>query len=200
MYGEWLHWYYLIFLLPAAFAMLMLLLSGLGGHHAGHGHAAHGGHGGLHLHAHHAGAGHAGHGGGHGAAGHGHGAHSHAGASAGHSHGHGEQIQQASQGRNTGPGAAEQLLGSFGFGRVPVSILLGSHLIGWGVGGIIALEILRPILRFPALFFLPSVGVALVTALLCLKVFGGLAARFMPEEQSCAIPREGLLGLTGKVV
>ena len=29
---------------------------------------------------------------------------------------------------------------------------------------------------------------------------GGLAARFMPEGQSCAIPQEGLLGLTGKVV
>src|SRR5205814_1033020 len=88
----------------------------------------------------------------------------------------------------------------FGFGRAPLAILLASLLIGWGFGGIIALEILRPILRFPALFFLPAAGVALVSALLCLKLFGGLAARFMPEEQSSAIPREGLLGLTGKVV
>jgi hypothetical protein len=187
MNAEWLHWYYLVFLLPGVFAMLMLLLSGLGGHHAGHGHAAHGGHGGLRLHL------HAHHGGGHAAAG-GHAAH------AGHTHGHAAHGQESGQGRSAGPGPAEQILGFFGFGRAPLAILLASMLIGWGFGGIVALEVLRPILRLPAIYFLPAVGVALVSALVSLKLFGGVAARFMPEEQSCAIPQEGLLGLTGRVV
>src|SRR5436309_431542 len=47
------------------------------------------------------------------------------------------------------------------------------------------------------IFLLPG---AFAMLMLLLSGLGGLAARFMPEEQSFAIPREGLLGLTGKVV
>jgi hypothetical protein len=190
MVGEWLHWYYLIFLLPAATAVLVLLMTGLGGTHGGHSHGAHGG---LHLHA------HAGHGHAHGM-GHGHAttaAHGHAHQAAG---GHSHASHGAHHGHQHEPSAARQLLGFFGVGRAPVTIVVGSLMIGWGFCGTVALELLRPILRFPALFVGPSALIAAAGALLCAKVFGELAARVMPEDESYAISREGLMGLTGKVV
>jgi hypothetical protein len=191
MAGEWLHWYYLIYLLPAATAVLVLLMTGLGGTHSHH---SHGTHGGLHLHG-HGGHGHA-RGMGHGQvttpAAHGHGLHG----MGGHSHAaHGARHN----GRNE-PSAARQLLGFFGVGRAPITIVVGSLMIGWGFFGVMALELLRPILGAPALFVGPSALAAGVGGLLCAKVFGELAARVMPQDESYAITREGLMGLTGKVV
>jgi hypothetical protein len=188
MAGEWLHWYYLIYLLPAATAVLVLLMTGLGGAHGHHSHSAHGR---LHLHAH---------------AGHGHVRgilHGHAGAGHGHTHpavaGHSPTSGVPQSGRHE-PHAAGQLLGFFGVGRAPITIVIGSMMIGWGFCGTVALEILRPMLGSPALFVGPSALVAGVGAMICAKVFGELAARVMPRDESYAISREGLLGLTGKVV
>lgn len=191
MSGEWLHWYYLVFLLPAAVAIVLLLLSGLGGHQGGHGHA-HGGPGahghpgfGFRFHSHHGGA-HGAHAGAHGAA-HGHAAHGHA-----HHGTHG--------GVGREPNPAQQMLGFFGFGRAPLPVVFGSLMIGWGLFGILALEILRPILHLPVLFVGPAMLIAAVGALVCAKLFGELAARVMPKDESFAISTEGLLGLTGTVV
>jgi hypothetical protein len=192
MAGEWLHWYYLIYLLPAATAVLVLLMTGLGGAHGQHSHGAHGG---LYLHAH----------GGHGhthahALGHGHAptaAHGHAHQAAG---GHSHASHDAQHGGRNEPSAARQLLGFFGVGRAPITIVVGSLMLGWGFCGVVALELLRPILGSPALFVGPSALAAGAGGLLCAKVFGELAARVMPQDESYAITREGMLGLTGKVV
>jgi membrane protein implicated in regulation of membrane protease activity len=78
--------------------------------------------------------------------------------------------------------------------------LLGSLMIGWGLFGLAATETLRPLLRLPALFALPSMAVAAVGSLLTAKLFGELAARVMPKDESYALSRDALLGLTGKVV
>jgi hypothetical protein len=190
MSGEWLHWYYLIYGLPAAIAVLFFLMTGLGGHLGGHAHA---GHGGLHLHAHPGGA--------HGAAAAGH-AHAPTGAhpathptthaASGH-HGHPEERPM--------PGVGQQLLGFFGVGRAPVTIVLGSLLIGWGLFGMAVTDWLQHGLRLPpALFIAPSLAAASVGAVLSAKLFGEITAKLMPQDESYAIPREGLLGLTGKVV
>jgi membrane protein implicated in regulation of membrane protease activity len=190
MHTEWLHWYYLIYLLPAAVAVLVLLMTGMGGHHGGHSHAAHGG---LHLHTHHAAhAGGAAHG--HAAA---HGAHGHA-----HHHASGSHPSHsaAGHGERDGPSAAQQLLGFFGVGRAPITIVIGSLLIGWGLFGLGATELLRPLLRVPALFVGPSLAVAAVGSLLSAKLIGEFAARVMPQDETYVISREGLVGLTGKVV
>lgn len=199
MAGEWLHWYYLIFLLPAGTAVLVLLMTGLGG---SHGHHSHGAHGGLHWHAH---GGHA-----HTAHGHGpglgrapwygrHGASGH-GQATPHAVGHGPAARGAHSAAGHEPGAAQQLLGFFGVGRAPITIVVGSLLLGWGFCGVVALELLRPLLGAPALFLGPSLLAAGAGGLLCAKLFGELAARVMPEDESYAITREGLLGLTGKVI
>src|SRR3954447_20399249 len=168
MNGEWLHWYYLIYLLPAAAAILVLLLSGIGGHHGAHSHGAHAH---LHLHTHH-GAGlhsHAQHGGHSATASHSHPAHGAPGAHHGHgAHGPGDS-RPASLG--------QQMLAFFGFGRAPLTIVVGSLMIGWGFFGWLALEILRPILHYPALFFPASLPCAVAGGLLFGKLFGELAAR-----------------------
>jgi membrane protein implicated in regulation of membrane protease activity len=197
MTAEWLEWYYLIYALPAAVAVLVLLMSGFGGHHGGHGHA---GHGPLHVHApvhsaHGSEAGHAAHPAGHAAA------HPEHGAVGGHaarvahagSPGHGPDRPV--------PGIGQQLLGFFGVGRAPLTVVIGSLLIGWGLFGLAATDLLRHTLHWPALLtFAPSLAAAVAGALLSAKLFGEVAARLMPRDESCAIPREGLLGLAGKVV
>lgn len=196
MSPEWLQWYYLIFLLPAAVAMLVLLLGGLGGHHGGHGHGAHAG---GHFHGHH------------GLGGHGHaharapGAHSHAGGQSHGAHGphtaHGSHADQH-QGSGSKPAARSgpSFAGFFGFGRAPVTVVVGSLMIGWGLFGVIALEALRPLLGVPLLFVPAAVAAGLTGSILSARFFGSLAARFMPEEMSTAISVEGLLGQHGKVV
>jgi membrane protein implicated in regulation of membrane protease activity len=212
MSGEWLHWYYLIFLLPAAVAVLVLLLGGLGGTHG------HGAHAGGHLQAHHgfglrlhwghghhgAQAGHAPH-----AAHAAHGAHAQAAAHASHGHaghaahghaGHGHAGHHHAAAHGRAPGVVQQLLGFFGIGRAPIPIVIGSLMIGWGLFGIAALQVLQPILHFPLLFVGPAMIVAAAGALLFAKLFGEIAERLMPKDESYAISREGLVGLTGKVV
>lgn len=207
---EWLHWYYLIFLLPAAVAVFLLLLSGIGGHryaHArggAHGHAhvggAHGQAPGFHGHGHavgHAGHAHAGSYAGHG----------HAGVHAGHA-GHGHDAHGATaygHGHSAGHHghadfAGRQLLAFVGMGRAPITIVVGSLMIGWGVFGFLALEILRPILKLPLLFVGPSLLCAAVGSILTTRLMGELLARVMPQDESYALTRDGLVGLTGKVV
>jgi membrane protein implicated in regulation of membrane protease activity len=201
MNAEWLHWYYLIFWLPAAIAMLLLLMSGLGGQHSGHAHGhahlgfhLHGPHGGFHFHGHHgiAQGAPAGAAAGHGPAG----VH---GTAAGHGH-HGALAQHGAHQPGHSPGYARELLGFFGFGRAPVMILVGSMMIGWGLCGLAALEALRPVLRLPALCIGPALLAGAAGSLLSARLFASLAARFGPQEHSAAIAREGLVGLTGTVV
>jgi hypothetical protein len=98
------------------------------------------------------------------------------------------------------PGFGQQLLGFFGVGRAPITIVAGSLMIGWGLFGWGATELLRPVLRWPVLFIGPSLAAAAGGALLSAKLFAELSARLMPQDETCAIPREGLVGLTGKVV
>jgi hypothetical protein len=192
MSAEWLHWYYLIYLLPAAVAVLVLMMSGLGGHHAGHAHA---GHAGPHLHAHHTSA-HT------GAAGHATapaGAHVHS--LTAHHHAGGPRTQAGGHTASRAPSAGQQLLGFFGVGRAPITIVLGSLMIGWGLVGMAVTDTLRRDLLWPpALFVAPALAAAAAGSMAAAKLFAELSARLMPKDESCAIGREGLLGLTGRVV
>jgi membrane protein implicated in regulation of membrane protease activity len=92
------------------------------------------------------------------------------------------------------------MLGFFGMGRAPLPIVLGSLLIGWGLFGLAATDMLRPLFRFPALFVPPSLAIAVAGALVTAKLFAELSARLLPRDETYALSREGLLGLTGRVV
>jgi hypothetical protein len=201
MSGEWLQWYGLIFVLPAAVSVLVLLLSGLSGHGGGHGHGGVGHDVGLH-HAHGMGDLH----GGHAHAGGGlHGGHAHGAAhdAAGSGHGH---AQAHAHGHNSpsleheGLGLTQRTLAFFAFGRAPVTIVLGSFMLGWGLCGLTALTLLKPTLVFPAAFVPPALGAAIGGALVFAKVFGEIAAHLIPHEESFAVTLDDLVGLTATVV
>lgn len=186
MSGEWLQWYNLIFIIPAAVSILVLLLSGLGGH-GGHGHSAAG-------HAHGVGNLHAGHahapGGLHGAHAHGHDA-----GSTGHAHGH-----HGASVHHEGISLAARALSFFAVGRAPVTIVLGSMMLGWGMCGYMTVGLLQPALRLPAAFVPPALGFAVGGGLVFAKVFGEIAAYLIPREESFAVSLEDLVGLFGTVV
>lgn len=169
--GDYMKWYYLIYLLPGGTALLVLLLSALsggrhhrsgGGHHSGGGHR----HGGRPLPAHrHAGPKHAG-------------------------------PKHAAPSR---PSVAEQALAFFGAGRVPGPFLWGSVLMGWGLFGFWATRFFEPALHVPALFVLPTMGCAVVGALGTAKFAAETGARLLPREESFAMETVELCGLTGTV-
>jgi hypothetical protein len=192
MNAGWLHWYYLIYWLPAALAALVLLMTGMSGHHGGHGHA---GHGGPHLHG--------GHGAGHGSSGAHRGAHTgaHRPSPAAHFHARGQQSQSRETGPSRSPGVGHQLLGFFGVGRAPVTLVIGSLMIGWGWAGMAVTDTLQRSFHWPpALFVGPALAAAAAGSLATAKLFGELSVRLLPKDESYAIGREGLVGLTGKVV
>jgi membrane protein implicated in regulation of membrane protease activity len=98
------------------------------------------------------------------------------------------------------PGVPRQLLGFLGVGRAPLTIVIGGLLIGWGLFGLGANEMLRPSLKIPAAFMGPSVAIAAAGSLLTARVFAEMAARLMPKDETAAIRQEDLVGLTGKVI
>lgn len=93
-----------------------------------------------------------------------------------------------------------QLLGLIGFGRAPMTLVLGALMIGWGIGGAVATAVLEPSLKRPEAFVVPSLLAAAVTSLLFGRLLSGIAVRLMPKHESYAIGRGDLVGLTGKVV
>jgi membrane protein implicated in regulation of membrane protease activity len=97
-------------------------------------------------------------------------------------------------------GAGQSLFTFLGVGRAPLSLVLGSLMLGWGLFGLAANEFLRPVLAAPARFIGPSLAVAAIGSLLTAKLFAEIAARVMPKDETYAIKREGLVGHTGTVI
>jgi hypothetical protein len=192
-----LEWYTLIFTVPLLVSLVLMLFSaGLGGGRLGHGHhgglhAGHAQHGGLHVgHGHH-GAAHTG--------GHGHHAAPHGAAAGSHGHSHG-QVAHGHGGREVGPSVGQQVLGWFGVGRAPVTLLLWSFWLGWGFAGFWSEQLLARSGASPVLFVGPAMGLALAGGLLLAKGTAEVAVRVMPREESTAIGREDLLGRIGEIV
>jgi len=167
--GEYAHWYYLVYLLPGGVALLLLLLSALGGgtHHAHHVAP----HAGLHVAPH---------------------ATPHAGAGHGLGHGSGHE-----QGHHEAAGRASFLGAFFGIGRVPLPLVWGSWLLGWGLFGFWGTQFWEQ--HGHAAFLMPAFLTALAGAALTGKATVAAAARLMPREASSAVGTVGLCGLTGTV-
>jgi membrane protein implicated in regulation of membrane protease activity len=86
-------------------------------------------------------------------------------------------------------------------GRAPLTIVIGSSMIGWGLVGLAVTDTLRRDLHWPPVLVVgPALAAAAAGSVAAAKLFGELSARLMPKDESYAIGREGLLGLTGKVV
>jgi membrane protein implicated in regulation of membrane protease activity len=200
-----LQWQYLIFVLPAGIAALLLLLSSLHlGHHTGHGLRMHGHapvHGGHAVAGGHAPAAPAAHG--HGIARAPHTGHSH---SAGHT---ARSEAEHSQSRIAKDGTRQKtdrpnvsvttnfVLHLTGADRAPLVMLLEVFCLVWGIGGYLAnLTLLHT--ANPSQI-LPSLAVALCAGLIGARFGAEILARIMPKEESLDVSRDGLFGLTGNV-
>ena len=176
--SEYLQWYFLIYLLPGGVSLLLLVLSVLGGAHhhgGGHGHGPTHSLGGPHAAGHHPSAGH----------------HSSAGP-----HPHAAGKPPPPERAATGRPRATAFLGG---GRVPITLVWGSLLLGWGLFGFWATRLLEPALHTPVVFGLPVLGLAALGALGTARGMVALWTRLLPPEESFATGTVELCGLMGQV-
>jgi hypothetical protein len=191
--AEYGQWYYLIYLLPGGFALLVLALSAIAGAGRHHGGGHHAGHQAVGGHAGHHGAGH-------------HDAHAPV-------HPNGPKPENALRGahheahlprtageNSNGPRTAlEQVLSAFGFGRVPLPFIWGSALLGWGLFGFWSTRILESWLHAPSRSAVLVAFVAAFGAGLTTRFITGTAARLMPQDESYATSTVDLCGQIGTV-
>ena len=200
-----LQWQYLIYLLPGGVSALLLLLSSLRlGHKGGHG--SHGGQGGAHVTTHVA------HSGGHAAAHTAHGGGSHSSSGGAHlrtAHTGGPKVQ-ARLGKvevsRHGPNrenvtvSTNVLVHILGADRAPVAMLLEAFCLVWGLCGYWATEFTVHAAHPTFAQVLPSVGIALGGGVIGARIAAEVLARVMPQDESQDVSRDGLFGMTGKVV
>ena len=86
------------------------------------------------------------------------------------------------------------LLGILGVGRVPISIVLISFSLLWGVIGWFAIRAFRPIWPEPGVFIWPSLLVALTGAAGLTRVLAKLLSRVMPGSESYGAGTRELIG------
>lgn len=172
-----LDWQYLIFLLPIAFGTMYLLLMAVG---------MFGGEGDADVSA--------GHDVGldHGDVGVGHGDIAHADVShgdIGHAH-----VEHAGAGHGMHAGAFDALLGFFGLGKAPLSILMMSYCFVWGGVGVAGLTLLGE----PAVW--KAAGIAAVTTVLGTRYLAIGLSKVIPSVESYHTPLAALEGLSGEVL
>src|SRR5688572_19826686 len=124
--GEWLRWYYLIYLLPAGLAVLLLLLAGLGPVGDADGADAAPADADVDLDV----------------------------------EGPAAEAGEAGDADGDGVGGVRGALAFLGVGRAPLTLVCASLMIGWGLWGIVATEVLKPLLKAPAAFALPAMVAA----------------------------------------
>jgi membrane protein implicated in regulation of membrane protease activity len=163
--ADWLQWYYLIYLLPAGIALVLLVLSTLGGDSSeGDAEAADADLDAADL-------------------------------------GEPGEAEADSADADEGSGSPGRwLMGFLGFGRVPMMMVLGSLALTWGLWGVAANGLLRPLLPSPAAFMGPSLALAAAGSLISTRGIVLLFGRLLPQDETSVISREALVGLTGKVI
>lgn len=184
-----LQWWNLIFDLPFVAALIPLLLQATGAAHFGHSaHGVHMGHAGLHGH--HLHLPHLGH---HavGAAD----AHVAAPAHAAAAPGHAPAAHAAHHAES--PGMLSRALGILGIGKVPIMMVFSSFCFVWGFTGLAANLLLASAFAAPALFILPSMGIALASSLLLTGLLSQGVSKVMPSVDTYTTSREGFLGKIG---
>ncbi|MCS6862520.1 MAG: YqiJ family protein [Abditibacteriales bacterium] len=101
---------------------------------------------------------------------------------------------------NHGHGFAHDALAFLGAGKVSFMLMVELFLLSWGVFGWIFNGLLQPILKRPEAFIVPSVGLTLLTSALFTRLTTGLVGKIIPKEESFALTRQQLVGLTGRTI
>jgi membrane protein implicated in regulation of membrane protease activity len=166
--ARYFEWHYLPFLIPFLLSLIMILVSQLGGFDHDHGTAGHG-HG-IHHDAHH---------------------------SVHHSAHHGAHHDAHHDGGRSPADAFWNGLTFLGVGRVPLTTLLFSAGLMWGLIGFTANMLLQGILAPPMLAFLAAFGIALFGTVLFTHLTGRIVSRIIPPEGPGARTEVSLLGEIG---
>jgi membrane protein implicated in regulation of membrane protease activity len=97
--------------------------------------------------------------------------------------------------------ALDRALGFINIGKVPLTIVIATFLLFWGVSGFMANGIIRSVLDgFPSAFIMASCGVALVIGIMGTKFLSGIIARTFPTVETYSSSNQSLLGQVAKVV
>ena len=91
-------------------------------------------------------------------------------------------------------------LALIGGGKAPLTLLIGTLLLGWGFSGYWANELLGPVVRQPVLLVCASVPLAAVCAVLLSRTAAGLISRYAPKMETAAVMRASLAGQEARVV
>jgi len=97
--------------------------------------------------------------------------------------------------------AFERALGFINVGKVPLTIIVATFLLFWGITGFACNGIIqRGFGSFPSVFILMSCGVALVVGIIATKFLSGVIARLFPEVETYSSNNQALLGQVARVV
>jgi hypothetical protein len=95
----------------------------------------------------------------------------------------------------------DHALGFLNVGRVPLTIIIATFLMFWGVSGFMFNGIIRNVLgSFPSPFIMASCGVALVIGVTGTKFLSGFIARLFPTVETYSSSNQSLLGQVARVV
>ena len=97
--------------------------------------------------------------------------------------------------------ALDRALGFINVGKVPLTIIIATFLLFWGVSGFMSNGIIRNVLDgFPSAFIMASCGVALVVSIIATKFLSGVIARLFPTIETYSSSNQSLLGQVAQVV
>lgn len=92
------------------------------------------------------------------------------------------------------PGLLRSVGDYFGFGKVPLSVLMMLSCLTWGLAGLWANKFFGGMSLPPWIFVWPSTGIALAVSLASTKYGGRVVARLMPKTTTFAVSKRGLVG------
>jgi hypothetical protein len=97
--------------------------------------------------------------------------------------------------------ALERGLAFINIGKVPLTIVISTFLLFWGITGFACNGIIqRSFGSFPSILILVSCGAAFVVGIIGTKFLAGAIARVFPEVESYSSTNEALLGQVAQVV
>jgi len=95
----------------------------------------------------------------------------------------------------------ERALGFINVGKVPLTIIIATFMMFWGITGYTVNGIIKNALgSFPSVFIMASCAAALVVGITATKLLSGIIARVFPMVETYSSNNESLLGQVARVV